>query len=248
MAEVFGNYSYDDSKVLAAPNAFDPALRPGNRLFKRPLHSANLVANAHFLRMNWNIAGFFRRAAHRQRFLGAWIHERSQLSATGIFPTAWTWATDFRNGGSFRESFRPALSGSDRVSSTRVQLPAGVEVCVGRRRNDSNQLQRGRGPRRFCDEETSRTAFTRELPPMPPANRNSADAIISPSYEPHGHGNTTHFAGSDGPLRSGDRSGSSRATGNGDESVLRVLDELRRSAEFEYMSRCAWDCRARCRY
>jgi len=65
-----GNYSYDDSRVLAAPNAFDPALAPGNRLFKRPLHSANLVANAHFLRMNWNIAGFYVGRRTDSDFLG----------------------------------------------------------------------------------------------------------------------------------------------------------------------------------
>ncbi len=27
---------------------FDPSFEPGNRLFRRPLHSANLMANAHF--------------------------------------------------------------------------------------------------------------------------------------------------------------------------------------------------------
>lgn len=53
------NYAYDDSKVLRSPNATDPALIPGNRLFKRPLHSANLIANAHFRRMNWNLAGHY---------------------------------------------------------------------------------------------------------------------------------------------------------------------------------------------
>ena len=67
---VAGNYSYDDSKVLDAPNAFDPALAPGNRLLKRPLHSANLVANAHFLRMNWNIAGFYVGRRTDSDFLG----------------------------------------------------------------------------------------------------------------------------------------------------------------------------------
>jgi outer membrane cobalamin receptor len=67
---VVGNYSYDDSKVLASPNAFDPALEAGNRLFERPLHSANLVANAHFLRMNWNIAGFYVGRATDSDFLG----------------------------------------------------------------------------------------------------------------------------------------------------------------------------------
>ncbi|HWF40221.1 MAG TPA: TonB-dependent receptor [Candidatus Acidoferrales bacterium] len=67
---IFGNYSYDDSKVLASPNAFDPALEAGNRLFERPLHSANLVANAHFLRMNWNIAGFYVGRRTDSDFLG----------------------------------------------------------------------------------------------------------------------------------------------------------------------------------
>jgi outer membrane cobalamin receptor len=67
---VTGNYSYDDSKVLAAPNVFDPALAPGNRLLKRPLHSATLVANAHFRRMNWNIAGFYVGRRTDSDFLG----------------------------------------------------------------------------------------------------------------------------------------------------------------------------------
>jgi vitamin B12 transporter len=56
---IMGNYTYDDSEVLRSPNAADPALVPGNRLFKRPLHSASLIANAHFRRMNWNLAGYY---------------------------------------------------------------------------------------------------------------------------------------------------------------------------------------------
>ncbi|MGH9691799.1 MAG: TonB-dependent receptor [Candidatus Acidiferrales bacterium] len=56
---ILGNYTYDDSKVLASPNASDPALAPGNRLFERPLHSANVVANVRLLRMNWNLAGYY---------------------------------------------------------------------------------------------------------------------------------------------------------------------------------------------
>jgi vitamin B12 transporter len=67
---IAGNYSYDDSKVLDAPNAFDPALAPGNRLFLRPLHSANLIANAHFLRMNWNLAGYYVGRRTDSDFLG----------------------------------------------------------------------------------------------------------------------------------------------------------------------------------
>lgn len=68
--QIGGNYSYDDSKVLKAPNASDPALVAGNRLFKRPLHSANLVANAHFRRMNWNLAGYYVGRRADSDFLG----------------------------------------------------------------------------------------------------------------------------------------------------------------------------------
>ena len=54
-----GNYTYDDSLVLASPNATDPVLQPGNRLFHRPLHSANLVMNARWRQMNWMVAGTY---------------------------------------------------------------------------------------------------------------------------------------------------------------------------------------------
>jgi outer membrane cobalamin receptor len=58
---IVGNYTYDDTKVLAAPNAFliDQTLEPGNRLLHRPLHSANLIFNATVRRMNFNFAGTY---------------------------------------------------------------------------------------------------------------------------------------------------------------------------------------------
>jgi vitamin B12 transporter len=53
-----GNYTYDDTRVVkAGPIDTDPSMIPGSRLFRRPLHSANIMANAHFRRMNWNFAG-----------------------------------------------------------------------------------------------------------------------------------------------------------------------------------------------
>jgi outer membrane cobalamin receptor len=55
---ISGNYTYDDTRVVkAGPLETDPSMIVGSRLFRRPLHSANLVANAHFRRMNWNFAG-----------------------------------------------------------------------------------------------------------------------------------------------------------------------------------------------
>lgn len=55
-----GQYTYDDSKVLKTANPLmDPALAQGNRLFKRPLHSAFLMANAHTRRVNFNFSGTY---------------------------------------------------------------------------------------------------------------------------------------------------------------------------------------------
>ncbi len=71
--QIGGNYSYDDSKVLKAPNASDPALVAGNRLFKRPLHSASLIADAHFQRMNWNLTGSYVGRRADSDFLGLGI-------------------------------------------------------------------------------------------------------------------------------------------------------------------------------
>jgi vitamin B12 transporter len=56
---IFGNYTYDDSKVLKSPNATDPALIPGNRLLKRPLNSGNLTFSAHKRGMSVNVIGSY---------------------------------------------------------------------------------------------------------------------------------------------------------------------------------------------
>jgi len=67
---VAGHYSYVDSRVLQSPNAFDPALVPGNRLLRRPVHSGSLMLNASFRRMNWNLLGTFVGPRTDSDFLG----------------------------------------------------------------------------------------------------------------------------------------------------------------------------------
>jgi outer membrane cobalamin receptor len=67
---VVGNYTYDDSRVLQSPNASDPAEIPGNRLLLRPLHSGDLILNAAFHRMNWNLAGYYVGRTTDSDFLG----------------------------------------------------------------------------------------------------------------------------------------------------------------------------------
>jgi vitamin B12 transporter len=54
-----GNYTYDDSLVIKAPNAFDPALLPGNQLLRRPANSGSVTFSATFKRFNATFAGYF---------------------------------------------------------------------------------------------------------------------------------------------------------------------------------------------
>jgi vitamin B12 transporter len=67
---VSGHYSYVDSKVIESPNAFDPALQPGRRLLRRPVHSGSLVLNAGHRGWNTNFAGVFVGERTDSDFLG----------------------------------------------------------------------------------------------------------------------------------------------------------------------------------
>ena len=65
-----GSYTYDDSLVLAAPNAFDPSEVPGNRLVRRPVNSGTLSAIAGWRRVNVTLAGYFGGERTDSDFLG----------------------------------------------------------------------------------------------------------------------------------------------------------------------------------
>ena len=56
---IAGNYTYDDSRVLRSPNAFDPTMLPGNHLFHRPVNSGSVVVNVSARRVNANLTGYF---------------------------------------------------------------------------------------------------------------------------------------------------------------------------------------------
>jgi vitamin B12 transporter len=56
------NYTYDSTRTLSAPTDpvnLDPNYLPGSRLLRRPVNSGNAMLNATFLRMNWNLSGYF---------------------------------------------------------------------------------------------------------------------------------------------------------------------------------------------
>lgn len=67
---LMGNYTYDDSLVLSAPNAFDPSELPGNRLIRRPPHSGSLTVNAAFHPFSVSLAGYFSDVRTDSDFLG----------------------------------------------------------------------------------------------------------------------------------------------------------------------------------
>lgn len=56
---VNGNYTYDNSRVVAAPNASDTSELPGNHLLRRPVNSGSLGMNVSFAKVNWNFIGYF---------------------------------------------------------------------------------------------------------------------------------------------------------------------------------------------
>ncbi len=67
---VMGNYSYVDSLVISAPNAFDPSEQPGSRLIRRPPHSGSLTMNAAFRHLSVSLAGYFTGVRTDSDFLG----------------------------------------------------------------------------------------------------------------------------------------------------------------------------------
>ena len=68
--EFTGNYTYDNTRVLRAPNAFDPTLTPGNRLFLRPLHAGTLATQVGLRRTTWLLEAVYVGRRTDSDFLG----------------------------------------------------------------------------------------------------------------------------------------------------------------------------------
>lgn len=74
---VAGNYTYDDTRVLQAPNAFDPSELPGNHLIRRPVNSGSLTLNAQWRRASLMIGGYFTGVRTDSDFLGLGLMRNS---------------------------------------------------------------------------------------------------------------------------------------------------------------------------
>jgi vitamin B12 transporter len=65
-----GTYTYDDTRVIRAPNAFDATETAGNRLLRRPPHSGSLTLNVAFERFAATLGGYFSGIRTDSDFLG----------------------------------------------------------------------------------------------------------------------------------------------------------------------------------
>lgn len=68
-----GHYSYDNTLVLKAPNAFDPTEIPGNHLLRRPVNSGTAALNYLRGRFGGNILAYFSGQRTDSDFLGLGI-------------------------------------------------------------------------------------------------------------------------------------------------------------------------------
>jgi vitamin B12 transporter len=67
---IVGHYSYDNTRVISAPNAFDETELPGNHLLRRPVNSGSLEANFSVKQFNFNALGYFSGVRTDSDFLG----------------------------------------------------------------------------------------------------------------------------------------------------------------------------------
>jgi vitamin B12 transporter len=67
---IAGNYTYDDTQVLQAPNVFDPSELPGNHLLRRPVNSGSLTLNASTRRIGFTLGAYFSGVRTDSDFLG----------------------------------------------------------------------------------------------------------------------------------------------------------------------------------
>jgi vitamin B12 transporter len=67
------NYTYDSTRTLSAPTDpadLDPNYLPGSRLLRRPVNSGNIMLNANYWRMNWNLSAYLTGKRYDYNFPG----------------------------------------------------------------------------------------------------------------------------------------------------------------------------------
>lgn len=107
-----GSYSYDDSLVLAAPNAFDPSETPGNRLIRRPVNSGAFTAIANWRRFGFALSSYFSGQRADSDFLGLGLTHTpgyGRLDLSGNYSLGRGVTTYVRVANLFDKSYQDAL-------------------------------------------------------------------------------------------------------------------------------------------
>jgi outer membrane cobalamin receptor len=94
---ISGAYTFTDSRVLEAPNAFDPALIPGERLFRRPVHAGNIFFAVNAGKFSGSFAGYFVGPRTDSDFLGLGMTRNAgyaKFDLAGSYAVT-RWATAF---------------------------------------------------------------------------------------------------------------------------------------------------------
>jgi len=65
-----GSYSFDNTRVLQAPNSFASVELPGNHLLRRPVNSGSLILNTSFRAWTLSLTGYFTGVRTDSDFLG----------------------------------------------------------------------------------------------------------------------------------------------------------------------------------
>ena len=122
------NYTYDSTRTLSAPTDpadLDPELSSGSRLLRRPVNSGNIMLNANYWRMNWNLSGYFTGKRYDYNFPGQIIdpgYALINLAAT------YNVARGFSLLRAHRQSRQQAISGGLRLSGARARVSHRREI------------------------------------------------------------------------------------------------------------------------
>jgi len=130
---IIGNYTHDDSRVVTSPNAFDPALLPGNHLLRRPVD----LVPCRFWRpgkTSQEVLRIFQRRAYGQRLsVSGAPATNAGLRAVRSFHELYLWSRrKYVCAGA--ESFRQAISGCAGVPGARREVRVGMNYRFGGKR------------------------------------------------------------------------------------------------------------------
>jgi len=131
---IIGNYTHDDSRVVTSPNAFDPALLPGNHLLRRPVDSGSVSLLAAWKNITGSFAGYFSGERTDSDFLFLGLPPRTPATRGFDLSTSYIFWSRRKYVCAGAESFRQAISGCAGVPGARREVRVGMNYRFGGKR------------------------------------------------------------------------------------------------------------------